>query len=103
VETTPADCGGKPARQRNQTLRQTRVAQIRISELGACPVVRVVLVDQSRMPLQTGWAKVNIGSTRLQAKTHTVTCRLVGNPSMSRKLSRLFMNWTGTRFLDTMN
>ena len=71
---------GKPARQRNQALRQTRVAQIRLAELSACPVVRVVLVDQSRMPLQTGWTKVNIGSTRLQAKKHTVTCRLVGNP-----------------------
>ncbi|MGF6782249.1 hypothetical protein P3T21_007489 [Paraburkholderia sp. GAS334] len=30
--------------------------------------------------MQTGWAEVNIDSTRLQAKTHTVTYRLVGNP-----------------------
>jgi hypothetical protein len=80
----PLRTAGKPARQRNQTLRQTRVAQIRIAELGACPVVRVVLVDQSRMPLQTGWAEVNIDPIRLQAKTDTVTYRLVGNPENFR-------------------
>jgi hypothetical protein len=36
------------------------------------------------MPLQTGWAEVNIDPIRLQAKTDTVTYRLVGNPENFR-------------------
>jgi hypothetical protein len=58
---------GEAARQGNKTPFQTCVAQVRSAELGVCPIVDIVLARQSRMPLQTGCAKVNIDAARLQA------------------------------------
>jgi hypothetical protein len=56
--------------QRNETLRQARITQIRLAKFGTCPVICLVLVDQSRLPLRTEWAKVNIDIDGLQAIIH---------------------------------
>src|SRR5260370_13030383 len=58
---------GEAAPQGNKTPFQTCVAQVRSAELGVCPIVDIVLARQSRMPLQTGCAKVNIDPAPLQA------------------------------------
>ena len=63
------------ARQRNKTLRQARITQISLAKFGTCPVICVVLVDQSRLPLRTEWAKVSIDADSLQATITTLLSR----------------------------
>ncbi len=58
------------ASQRNETLRQARITQIRLAKFGTCPVICLVLVEQSRLPLRTEWDKVNIDIDGLQAIIH---------------------------------
>jgi hypothetical protein len=58
------------ASQRNKTLRQARITQISLAKFGTCPVICLVLVDQSRLPLRTEWAKANIDIDCLQAIIH---------------------------------
>jgi hypothetical protein len=74
---------GKPTRQRNQTPRQARVAQIRFAELGACPIVRIAFANQSRLPPQNTMAEVDIAPSRLQAENPLFTHRDVGNPEVA--------------------
>ena len=64
------------ASQRNKTLRQARITQISLAKFGTCPVICLVLVDQSRLPLRTEWAKVNIDADCLQAIIHHSPCKM---------------------------
>ena len=92
----------KPTRQRNQTPRQTRVAQIRFAELGACPIVRIAFASQSRLPLQHRMTEVNIAPSRLQAENPLFTHRDVGNPEGARACSLRQKPASMARVVDVM-
>ena len=49
--------------QRNTTLSQTCITQIRLAEFRTYPVICLVLVDQSRLSLRAEWARVNMTPT----------------------------------------
>lgn len=58
--------GRQLACQRNQSLRQASVPEIRLREFLACPVRRVVPGRQSAFAASTEWAKVNTVRSSLQ-------------------------------------